>query len=590
MSITATIEFKKDYLNNDLNLDEVLQNVEIPECSYYATKLRQYYYDNNQLNLANAKYAQLLMVLCEFRFKEKNGIMATLEPSMIYGVDIVEDIDIEIIEELIEKISNHELLARIYDVLWSTKKDYRLVPKILESYFESIKLLVNYPYWMYPIEEFKRYIYIEKITNNRKDETTCIEFLIEQAENNQQQKNTFFAVNLAECLSDNGLIEPFYQQLLQICEQQASDLQTQMDLFKAASYYNTLAKICHDAQDYDNEKKYTEMYAKTQILEGDKAIQEEGSFFKASHFYAIATECYKKICDDNKYNELFLKLHEYQKKGMSEFITTSYSIDVSDAVNQYNDLFQKLNFYDSVILFSKMFRSPPQEQIDKYIEGQKQYVFKNLFPGAKVNDQGKVVALGHSELNDKEKYKKQMAYEYLMYHWSTACNTIIHVFLRHISLIPFGVKDIQNLVIYNPLVESGREELFINGLYEGLCYNFSTAIHLLIPQIETIFRTILITNGKTATKIVEGIQEEMDLNDMLTRKSYRSILEQTFGKEMVLDLEALLVGRMGMNLRNKLAHGLLSYQESRSAPAVYSFCMVLKIITLGWIHQNRQGA
>lgn len=594
MSIAKKIEFKTEYLKVDIAFEDMLQHAEIPECNCYAVLLKQVYRNNTEKDDVRASYAQFLSILCEFHFKEENN-KYLLSSYLNYNneklemSDIIDDFDIEVVKKIIESTNNQELLARLYDILWSAKKDYRLVTKTLEYYLNSIKVLNNYS-WIYPLERFKRFIFLGKLTNNRKLEVSCIKIMIDEAENNVNQKDSFFSISLAECLANNGLIEPYYKRLLEICESKAQFLIQQHDYYKASRYYEDLAKICHSIEDYTNKKKYKALYAETNILEGNDAIEKENSFFKASHFYSIAAESYKQIGNNTKYNELHLKLLDYQKKGLAEFKSTPYDIDVTSSINAFNSIFKELDFFNSVIKLSVFLKSPTHERIKQYIEDQKQYVFKQLFPGARVNEQGKVIAIGTSADLNYEKYSKQIAYEYLGYHWTISYHSLIQVFLRHISLTPFGKKDIEKLVWLNPFIDPNRVQYFIDGLYEGFCFNFSASIHILVPQVENMFRFILINHDIVPTKLIEGIQEELDINEILMRDLYRTILEQVFGKDMILDIEALLIGKLGMNLRNKLAHGLLSYDDSFTCPAIYFFCIVLKIVVLGWVNNKQEIA
>jgi hypothetical protein len=107
--------------------------------------------------------------------------------------------------------------------------------------------------------------------------------------------------------------------------------------------------------------------------------------------------------------------------------------------------------------------------------------------------------------------------------------------------------------------------------------DFVSAAHLLNPQLENTIRYVLSHRGVITSSInTEGIQEEFNLNRLLS-------LEQTietFGVDTVFDLQGLLVERWGANLRNKVAHGLMSHAAFYSVDTVYFWGLMLRLCCL----------
>jgi len=53
--------------------------------------------------------------------------------------------------------------------------------------------------------------------------------------------------------------------------------------------------------------------------------------------------------------------------------------------------------------------------------------------------------------------------------------------------------------------------------------------------------------------------------------------EKLFGADLVFELRGLLVERDGSNLRNRIAHGLMSVDEFYSGPPRYLWAMILRL-------------
>ena len=121
--------------------------------------------------------------------------------------------------------------------------------------------------------------------------------------------------------------------------------------------------------------------------------------------------------------------------------------------------------------------------------------------------------------------------------------------------MPVDTTIFHDLVILNPFVPQGHEELFIDGLEAGLKGDWVSCAHILIPQLENSIRTYMERTGLLTTKLNNYMnQKEMDLNQLL----YLDETKKIFGDDLVFLLQSLLVEDVGGNYRNRLAHGLLS--------------------------------
>ncbi len=114
---------------------------------------------------------------------------------------------------------------------------------------------------------------------------------------------------------------------------------------------------------------------------------------------------------------------------------------------------------------------------------------------------------------------------------------------------------------------------------------FLTATHLLIPQLESSVRYVLSRSGVIVSKLDSlGTQEEKDLGALL----YEPRLEELLGEDLVFDLQGLLVERFGINLRNKMAHGLMKHDEFPSPIVLYLWWLVLRICLI-YVLVNRNS-
>ena len=154
--------------------------------------------------------------------------------------------------------------------------------------------------------------------------------------------------------------------------------------------------------------------------------------------------------------------------------------------------------------------------------------------------------------------------------------------VQQINLEHFvGSEDFLALAHASPFVPAGREGAFSRGLTAGMHLELDFAVHMLVPQLEQALRSALHLRGVVTARLNDaGIEEETELNAFLRDGRCRTVLEELFGEDTVMDLRLLLVERPGANFRNRLMHGLMSPPEFESVDALYLWWSVLRLCVL----------
>ncbi|MGY4769770.1 DUF4209 domain-containing protein (plasmid) [Kribbella sp. CWNU-51] len=141
------------------------------------------------------------------------------------------------------------------------------------------------------------------------------------------------------------------------------------------------------------------------------------------------------------------------------------------------------------------------------------------------------------------------------------------------------------LCVESPLVPPGHERLWARGLWHGLNDDFPSAVSVLVPQLEHAVRFRLKRVGMSTivTDETTGVETEKGLGTLLVQEG----VEQHFGGGLTLELRALLVEKEGANLRNDIAHGLLTDDASWSYSAVYCWWLLLRLVVIPvWLMQQ----
>ena len=137
--------------------------------------------------------------------------------------------------------------------------------------------------------------------------------------------------------------------------------------------------------------------------------------------------------------------------------------------------------------------------------------------------------------------------------------------------------DLVNIVGFSGLVPRDRIRLVAKGLKAGFDGDFVVALHLLVPQLEHLVRIHLQNFGtKTNREDDAGLQMELGLASLANLPAMITV----FGEDLGFEIQALFCDGFGSNLRNEVAHGLLEDGGMRSAPSVYAWWLIFRMIYL----------
>ena len=221
-----------------------------------------------------------------------------------------------------------------------------------------------------------------------------------------------------------------------------------------------------------------------------------------------------------------------------------------------------------------------RESVEKQSE---KFVFMRLYPSVAKSSTGRVEDQSPSmsatdEARREESLQDAMIIQCKMVYWDVAIKWSIDPARRQILADHEArLNDLAFLVIDNPFVPPGHEGIFMEGIHAGFHGDLLLAMHYLIPQLEAAIRMIFQRRGIiTSTLESDSTQGERDLGWLLTHEETTKI----FGN-IAFSFKGILISRFGYNLRNNMAHGLLSEGEFYSTGALYFWWLMLRILVRG---------
>lgn len=129
----------------------------------------------------------------------------------------------------------------------------------------------------------------------------------------------------------------------------------------------------------------------------------------------------------------------------------------------------------------------------------------------------------------------------------------------------------------NPIIPDGRERIFQSGLYMFLNGDYYEALHILAPQVENLFRNIAReVGGLTVTLEKDGSSMEKVLSSILSLPE----LVDCYDNDILFTFRGLLNEQAGANIRNEIAHGIISEYACSIGVCLYFGVAVIKLLSL----------
>jgi hypothetical protein len=152
------------------------------------------------------------------------------------------------------------------------------------------------------------------------------------------------------------------------------------------------------------------------------------------------------------------------------------------------------------------------------------------------------------------------------------------IFLEEHQIVESELVDI---AINSSAVPRERAQLFAKGLFYGFEMDFVSALFILVPQVEHLVRWHLKKAGVTTTTLSkDGIESENGLSALVDIPEVSKI----FGADFQFELKALFCSAYGFNLRNEVAHGLLSYGQCESSRSIFCWAFCLRFVINTYRH------
>ena len=323
-----------------------------------------------------------------------------------------------------------------------------------------------------------------------------------------------------------------------------------------------------------NYASYYESYADT--------LADKKEYHRAVIMLKQACTLYSAV-DREKLLQLRSRLEDLQKLAMGQMQSFPFTINTESTYKLVEQSFSGLTSEEAVVQIARFARIYKADDVKQEIlKKQQESDVASMFGSTMLNEEGQTVQelppLSEVDVNENNDalFKHMVHYvsEQRRMIESIALGYAFH-FLRQLG--DTNEESLNFLVSDNAIVPESRRKIVKEGLHLGLTGKLYTAMHILLPQTENIFRNLVKICGDSVTFLKDdGTESYKPLSALLGSEKLR----ECYSEDIIFTFQSIMDEPIGENLRNLNAHGLLEPQRGNSMSAVCFLCLLIKLLVM----------
>jgi tetratricopeptide (TPR) repeat protein len=528
-----------------------------------------------------------------------SSINEPFKPSMVMKgkrsslpIDFQQDVDL--FAAFAEEVDDPWLQGRLADLVWLLTKPgnpkhallaidaYRQLPLDSETWIRGSR------------ECWQRAISLALMLKaGAGDRLKEIEATLIAAFESSKKEDGCLALELSGTLASRKLGHAHHPKIVAKLEALARAFDVDGNFDQARDYFDAASRWFQQTGNIDKAAAMTVCLAEGWVKEAVARLScEQPSNTIAASCYENAIQTYRNVPrserNAHRVDERIVELHKHLSdagaKSLDEMegITTP-TIDISDIVELTINAVKGKPTLDALDTFANICRGARAKKIQGFSEKMlREHPLQALISATHISHDGRVIAkrpgMGFGNIDSRE-YKTTLWAEMVKrYTLELGLNVLGEIWpALEILRLEHRLRADDFIIIANrsPIVPTDRKRLFGLALFAGYDNDFVVALHILVPQIEHMVRWHLKNAGvKTTTLNTDGLETENGLSKLIELPE----VTQIFGEDLAFEFKALFCDAFGPNLRNELAHGLLTDQECQSTYAIYAWWLGFKIV------------
>jgi hypothetical protein len=527
---------------------------------------------------------QLLHDIFSFLFKadrvaEPFGPIMVMNGKRSMVPDDLTKSQLDALDAKLNAVDDPEFQSRIGDVLWLRRRDAKAARTAVMAYVASGVRLEDPEHWIASMERYERALRLARQVEPKGELPIMVLAHLEaRALRYNGGDPLYFTHKALELLSEFRFGD--FSKLVEIAGRIAVKSRANGDFRRARIHFDVQAKLLRLANDGEAAEAARVASAETFVEEAE-SHEAVGSAIAAHSFWQDAIRAFRdRPSLRARIPQLQKRLADAGKQTLAEMKSVSHEVDIGDLVEQTEAEFRRLQLDDALLKFA--IYNPlidPTKLRKEVVESTFEHPLQTCFAASIYDEAGRKIAVRPALMGADERTQEDAIEGFMDQHArlkrGLAVAGVLAPAMRLIlSEHDIDEQDVARLIDGSDFIAEGRIAFFVKAILEGFRWDFSTALHLLVPQAENGLRHILEKLGEVPRNIdSNGIEEVWGLERTLSHP----VIRESLGDDFIFELQSLLAGRMGPNIRNSLAHGLLSPGALNGESAFYLWWVLFRI-------------
>jgi len=306
------------------------------------------------------------------------------------------------------------------------------------------------------------------------------------------------------------------------------------------------------------------------------AEKDDSTNLAKAEFYQMAAWHYANIGEREKVYHLKVKIKNAFKEAAcsNEFktISTTQSIPLEQLEEETKDFFKdSADITLATVSHSSDFIIDKEKIVLKAVEQAKNPLYM-------------LVNFGHIEGNRKvfstqntDDVVKHISFQNYGIELEVTFSTIVNFIWNKMIAEEVTAQMVTTRICHSEYMGETQAELISVGIDRLFAEDYVSALHILVPQFESYFRTFFEWGGFPTTSLKNnGLQYEQNFNDFLRQ----DFVKETIDVDLLFMIEFVMIEQLGKNLRNNIAHGLSdikTFRKTNCLIVIYLFWMITSI-------------
>ena len=466
------------------------------------------------------------------------------------------------------------LRARLADLIWLRTRPFAMGRLAMDSYFAAAQRAEDPTHWLFCARFAERSARLARIFSIL--DHPVFSFLRSVAERYQNGQSLFLTIEAARVLGE--LRPETIQDLLPLLRNQAAAMIAVENFDVARQAFDLLVTLGRRTQDRALERDALMNVARSYEAEAERKART-AAYGLAVVLYQSAIEAYQQAGGArNDIDRIRPHLAAAEEVSLSELKRFERTFDGTAIIARAVKQVAGRPFAEALLAFVSIHPITDYALLRQNVLDIAQQVPLMSMAGRRIlGAHGRTVGRHPGlTLNDADENELaivgQMSSYLLQSHRGMVTQCLILPALHQLNLDhEITAATLTDLIGYAPIVPPDRRMLFLRGLAAGFDFDFMTATHFLIPQLENVLRLLLRSRDVPTTVFREGTEIELDLGALL----YEPALQGILPKGLIFELQCFLVDRRAGNFRNQMAHGLFADDAFQSTDALYIWWLIL---------------